>query len=115
MASNHASPAGWSRRWLATVAIAIALAALIGCGDLAGAGYLGHDAAIKENASHTIGREPTDAEIRKACRSFQSSGWNYQAAAMQHVTATDGTMEILAAITVIAGGDSQDYCESKLN
>ena len=95
---------------VATLAICVGLA-MVACNAA-------YDAQIKENASHTIGRTPSDAELRDACLRLQKSGWDYSAASMNTLTsnAAAGSMvAIMASITTVAGGDTSDYCEDKLN
>ena len=71
-----------------------------------------YDGEIKNIASHTIGHEPTDSEIHGACSALKSHGWDYYSAGME--TVLDGSKtSIMAAITTIAGKDTQSYCEGK--
>ena len=77
-----------------------------------------YDAQIKENASHTIGHTPSDAELRDACLRLQKSGWDYSTASMNTLMSNPGSgsmVAIMASITTVAGGDTSDYCEAKLN
>lgn len=72
------------------------------------------DGDIKEIASHTIGREPTDSEIRSACSSLRSQGYDYYAAGMSTSVTQGSRVSIMAAIVTVAGSGTKDYCEGKL-
>ena len=113
MSNTNAEGGSTRRRLIAITALAIGLSA---CG-------VGYDAQIKEISGQT-GREASDAEIREACRILQQNNWDYSASGMSvmssantesAVAAASRMTDILAAITTIAGGDTQEYCEGKLN
>ena len=94
-----------------TIAILLVTMALLAC-DVT------YDAQIKENASHSIGRTPSDEEIQDACKTLERNGWDYSTASMNTLMsnpAAGSKVTIMAAITTIAGGDTADYCQGKLN
>ena len=72
------------------------------------------DGEIKEIASHSLGREPSDSEIRSACSSLRSQGYDYYAAGMSTGLSQGSRVTIMAAIVTVAGSGTKDYCEGKL-
>ena len=86
-------PQGGSRTRIIAVAALLVLASL--------ACNAAYDAQIKENASHTIGHTPTDAEIRDACQRLERNGWDYSTASMNTLMsnpAARSTVTIMASI-----------------
>ena len=83
----------------------------------------GYDAQIKGATEHT-GRAASDGEIVSACKRLRGNNWSYDHAAMSALSRASTTSQaasasretaILAAITQVAGNDTQSYCESKLS
>ena len=81
------------------------------------AGSEDSDSAIKKQAAFKIGKEPSDADIRRACQLLEDSEWDYPAAAKW---VREGGwdplrfVDIMEAIVNTVGGETQDFCSAKL-
>ena len=75
------------------------------------------DSVIKKQAGFKIGKEPSDADIRRACQLLADSEWDYPAAAKW---VREGGwdplrfIDIMEAIVNTVGGETQGFCSIKL-